>query len=220
MLRIALVLILATAIAAVLASQSRRAKTDSQPGASFDYYVLALSWAPTFCADAGAAAANPKECARGQSIGFVVHGLWPEMTAGRSPEKCGKAQPVPKSVVNFVVRYMPSPGLIQHEWETHGVCTGLNPQGYFGAIMEMRSAVQIPVQFSSIDTPMRESPGQIEAQFAAANSTFPMEAFRTSCTRGELQEERICFDRNRKPQACPANAGRCADPSVTIRPPL
>lgn len=182
--------------------------------------MLALSWAPTFCAEPGAAAANPKECARGESIGFIVHGLWPEATTGKSPEYCGTARPVARSVVDFVLRYMPSQSLIQHEWAAHGVCTGLNPQQYFGAIVEMRASVQIPVQFAAIDMPRRESPGQIEAQFASANSSFPMEAFRTSCTRGELQDERICFDKNRKPRACPASAGECTNPSVIVRPSL
>ena len=48
----------------------------------FDYYVLALSWAPGFCADPANAAANPKECAPARHTGFVVHGLWPEANAG------------------------------------------------------------------------------------------------------------------------------------------
>src|SRR5579863_6208189 len=91
----------------------------------FDYYVLSLSWAPAFCAPSGAASANPEECAPGRGIGFIVHGLWPEAAAGRSPESCGTAKPVPKSVVDFVLRDMLSPGLIQHEWATHGVCSGL-----------------------------------------------------------------------------------------------
>src|ERR1700689_2963782 len=83
--------------------------------APFDYYVLALSWAPAFCAQPGAASGNPKECAPGGGIGFIVHGLWPEAAAGKSPESCGTAKPVPKPVVDFVLRDMLSPGLIQHE---------------------------------------------------------------------------------------------------------
>ena len=186
----------------------------------FDYYVLALSWAPAFCAQPGAAAANPQECAPGRGIGFIVHGLWPEAAAGRSPESCGTAKPVPKSVVDFVLRDMLTPGLIQHEWATHGICTGLNPFAYFGSIVEARAAVQIPVQITSVESQIRESPGQIEAQFAAANPSFPKDSFRTSCPRGAFQEERICFDKNLKPQSCTATVGECAAPSIIIRPPL
>jgi ribonuclease T2 len=186
----------------------------------FDYYVLALSWAPAFCAQPGAAAANPKECEVGRGIGFIVHGLWPQAAAGKSPESCGTARQVPKSVVDFVLRYMVVPGLIQHEWATHGVCTGLNPFDYFSAIVQTRSAVQIPVQITSVEDQIRESPGQIETQFATANPSFPREAFRTYCPRGAFQEERICFDKNLKPQACTASVGACTTPAVVIRPPL
>src|SRR6185312_2367118 len=92
------------------------------PAATFDYYVLALSWAPEFCAQPGRAASNPKECESGKGINFVVHGLWPEMASGKSPESCAPARPVPKAVVNSLLRYMPSAGLIQHEWASHGTC--------------------------------------------------------------------------------------------------
>jgi ribonuclease T2 len=187
--------------------------------APFDYYVLSLSWAPAFCASPGEASANPKECTPGLRTGFIVHGLWPEVAAGKSPESCGNAKPVPKAVVNFVLKDMPSPSLIQHEWATHGVCTGLNPFDYFSAIVQARAAVQIPVQITSIEAPIRESPGQIEAQFAAANPSFPKDAFRTSCPRGEFEEERICFDKNLKPRPCAGIIKTCGIPAVVIRPP-
>lgn len=207
----ALVLLAVTAV--TLAAQSR-----SGQGANFDYYVLSLSWAPEFCSQADGAVRNPEECAPGHMTGFIVHGLWPQTNGGRGPESCGRASRVPKRVIEYVIRYMPSPGLIQHEWATHGVCTGLTPAEYFGAIVETRAAVQIPVQFASIDQEVREGPRQIETQFATANPSFPGGAFRTSCVRGELQEVRVCFDKNRKPQACTASAGECSVPAVKIRP--
>lgn len=205
-------------IACVLPAQSRRPR--SEPSSPFDYYVLALSWAPEFCAQPGVAAGNPSECAQGRSTGFVVHGLWPETTSGRGPENCGPSRRVPKSIVDFVIRYMPSSNLIQHEWATHGVCTGLNPQDYFSAIITTRSAVQLPVQLTSIDSPVRRSPGEIETDFAGANPNFPKGAFRTSCPRGELAEVRVCFDKNLKARACTASAGECIKTSVTVKPPV
>jgi ribonuclease T2 len=132
---------------------------------------------------------------------------------------------VPKAVGDFVLRDMLTPALVQHEWATHGICTGLNPFAYFSSIVEARAAVQIPVQITSIgitsnDHEIRESPGQIETQFAAANPSFPKEAFRTFCPRGAFQEERICFDKSLKPQACAASVDECTIPTVVIRPPL
>lgn len=208
--------LLSMAIVAALSAQARRAR----PDAPFDYYVLALSWAPAFCAQPGAAAGNPKECAPRAGVGFVVHGLWPEVAAGKSPESCGTSKPVSKAVVEYVLRDMLSPGLVQHEWATHGICTGLTSFDYFGAIVQVRAAVQIPVQLTSIEDQIRESPQQIETQFAGANASFPREAFRTFCPRGVLQEERICFDKSLKPQACTASVGECTIPAVIIRPRL
>src|ERR1700722_8195261 len=86
----------------------------AQTSATFDYYLLSLSWAPEFCAQPGEAAKNPLECGTGK--GFVVHGLWPEANQGKSPESCGTAKTVPKSLVNDMLKYIPSASLIQHEW--------------------------------------------------------------------------------------------------------
>jgi ribonuclease T2 len=207
-------LMLATALSAQFTRSSAAAP------ATFDYYVLSLSWAPAFCARPGEASRNSVECASGRGLGFVVHGLWPQTMAGRYIESCGGAGRVSKAVVNFALQYMPSPGLIQHEWTVHGSCTGLTPFDYFRSIVQARSSVQIPVQLVSLTGEVRESPSQIEAQFSAANPSFPTTAFRTSCPRGEFEEERVCFDKVMKPQACTTSVGACALKAVTIRPPL
>lgn len=187
---------------------------------SFDYYVLSLSWAPAFCAQPNAASRNPRECAAGRGIGFIVHGFWPEAAAGRGPENCGSAKAVPKSVVSFALPFMMSPGLIQHEWESHGVCTGLNAFDYFSNLVQARSSVQIPVQITSVENRIMESPRQIETQFAAANPSFPRAAFRTQCAGRVFQEERVCFDKGLKPRECGPGVGECASPAIAVLPPL
>ena len=121
--------------------------------------------------------------------------------------------------MNELLPYMPSPGLIQHEWATHGTCTGLTEDAYFTKIMLARATVQIPVQISSITDTETESPGRVEEQFAAANPTFPKGAFRTSCQGGAFTEVRACFDKNLKGRACTASVGECASPMLTVRPP-
>lgn len=185
----------------------------------FDYYVLSLSWAPEFCAQPGEAAANPRECEAGRGMRFVVHGLWPEASAGKSPESCGPARAVSKGLVNKLLEYMPGPGLIQHEWATHGTCTGLTADDYFTKVLLARAAVQVPVQFSAIGTNETESPGQIEAQFAGSNPSFPATAFRASCRSGAFTEMRICFDKDIKARACTASVGECTSATVKIRSP-
>jgi ribonuclease T2 len=189
----------------------------AQSAAQFDYYILSMSWAPEFCAQAGEAKANPLEC--GQGKGFVVHGLWPEADQGKSPESCGAAKTVPKSLVNEMLNYIPSASLIQHEWATHGTCTGLSQGDFFMKVMQARAAVQIPVQISSLGQSTTESPAEIESQFAAANPSFPNGAVRTACSGGKLSEVRVCFDKNVKALVCTASAGECTSQSVTILSP-
>ena len=58
---------------------------DFRPG-EFDYYVLALSWSPTYCASE-AGASDGQQCAPGRRFAFVVHGLWPQFKQGW-PENC------------------------------------------------------------------------------------------------------------------------------------
>jgi ribonuclease T2 len=187
--------------------------------ANFDYYVLSLSWAPDFCAQPGEASSDPQECAPGKKMGFVVHGLWPEVNSGHSPENCGKATKVSKGIINQMLPYMPSASLIQHEWATHGTCSGLSQSAFFNEVLSARSAVQIPVQFTSLEETISESPEQIEGQFASANTSFPAGAFRTACKSGALAEVRVCFDKNLKPQACTASPGECTTSNIQIRPP-
>ena len=47
----------------------------------FDYYVLALSWSPSWCATDGQGRNEP-QCEPRRRTGFVVHGLWPQYERG------------------------------------------------------------------------------------------------------------------------------------------
>src|ERR1700738_5060165 len=79
------------AIVAVLLMAGNAAAQDrrqNQPG-KFDFYVLSLAWAPSFCAAAFERApdqAPPPECGQ-RAYPFVVHGLWPQYEKG-FPELC------------------------------------------------------------------------------------------------------------------------------------
>ena len=206
--------------------QSPSASAPSTPAAPpaaptpglFDYYVLSLSWAPEFCTLPGNASANPQECAAGKGISFAVHGLWPESNTGKSPESCGNAKSVPGGIVKSMLPYMYSPSLVQHEWATHGTCSGLTQKAFFTDVLQARTSVQLPVQFTSLDTAVTESPAQVESQFAAANPSFPAAAFRTDCKNGDLAEVRVCFDKTLTPQDCTATAGECTNATIRVLP--
>jgi ribonuclease T2 len=184
---------------------------------SFDYYILSLSWAPEFCADARQAADNPGECSASRSMNFVVHGLWPEMENGPGPQSCGRLEKVSRGLIRDLLPYMPGEALINHEWATHGACTGLSQQDYFTRMMLARSAVQPPVQITSIAQTEKDEVFRIESQFAGANPSFPPSAFRVVCRNGALSEVRVCFDKEVKGRACPTSVSDCQTGTITIR---
>ncbi len=212
-MRVSLILLLSV-VALPLAARSHHRRT----GGTFDYYLLSLSYAPDFCAQPEGEK-DFRECGPGRRMGFVVHGLWPQGENSRGPEHCGPASPVGRDTVRAMLNYYPSESLIQHEWAMHGTCSGLSASEYFSAVRKARDSVAIPNDLQQPSRELNLSPSQIEADFAAANSRFPRDSFRVSCYRdGELQEVRVCFDRNLNARRCTANAGECRTDRVVIRP--
>lgn len=204
-------------------ARSRRHNRDRERGpksttsGTFDYYMLALSWAPDFCA-LPSGPKDPRECGKGRKVNFVVHGLWPQNEQSRGPEHCGSASPVSQDIVRVMLNYMPSESLIQHEWTNHGTCSGLSAADYFAAVRKVRDSLKLPNDFVAPSQEMDLSPSAIDAKFATANPSFPKEAFKASCQNGALQEARICFTKNFSPRACSASAGECTAPVMIVRP--
>ena len=64
-------------IAAALAALAAALPARAEP---FDYYLLALSWSPSWCAAEGDRRAE--QCRPERDLGFVVHGRWPQHAAG------------------------------------------------------------------------------------------------------------------------------------------
>ncbi len=128
------------------AAKSHRNSASDTPG-QFDYYLLTLSWAPEFCATHGGNTSS-SECDPTHHFGFVVHGLWPENEDGSYPQHCAPAQPVSQDTVRQMLPIMPDRGLIQHEWATHGTCSALDAQTYFGDIKKVFGQIQIPAESS------------------------------------------------------------------------
>jgi len=209
-------MLLMAALAATMPLSAARKKMAAASSPGFSYYLLALSWAPDFCAQAGTNG-NPAECGTGKKIGFVVHGLWPQGDSGRGPENCG-GSPVANSIVQLMLNYIPTASLIQHEWATHGTCSGLSAADYFAAVRKARDSVTIPADFKAPAQTQTLSPAAIEQDFAAANPSFPKAAFRTSCTAGALQEARICFGKDLSPMACTSSAGECSTATMKVLP--
>jgi ribonuclease T2 len=196
------------------AQPQRTASTSPQ----FSYYLLVLSYAPDFC-DQPQGSKDSRECGSGRHIGFVVHGLWPQGETSRGPENCGPARPVSQAIIQANLSYIPTESLIQHEWATHGTCSGLDVAAYFTALRRARNSVTLPIELNQPSRRLDLSPAQIESRIAAVNPSFPHAAFRTSCYRdGELQEVRVCLNKDLSPRACGRSVRECTAASVTLQP--
>lgn len=197
-------------------AKSRRKDSTSSAG-NFTYYVLALSYAPDFCDQPGRK--DPRECAPGRHLGFVVHGLWPQAGDGRGPENCGPARPVRADLVDLMLRYMPTGSLIQHEWASHGTCSGLSPAEYFGAVRKARDSIHLPQELDQPRRQLQWNTAELKTRILEANRGWPRDAVQISCYGNrELQELRVCFNKDLSPRACGYNVGRCSAPAVTMLP--
>lgn len=166
-----------------------------EPG-SFDFYVLSLSWSPTYCDGEGARRDRNGQCAPGRGLGFVVHGLWPQYERGY-PSNCSAVErPLTRNAVEAAGEIMPSEGLARHEWRTHGTCSGLDPLAYFKAVKTAREAVTIPEAFTKPDASLRAAPIEIARQFVMANKGLRPDMMSVTCRRGQLQDVRICFSKD------------------------
>jgi ribonuclease T2 len=101
------------------------------PG-QFDHYVLSLSWSPSFC-ETATVNARRQQCGP-RPYSFVVHGLWPQYERG-FPESCQVPPPrLDRRIMSSMLDLMPAPGLVFHEWDQHGTCSGLQPREYFDVV--------------------------------------------------------------------------------------
>src|SRR6267142_3999609 len=148
-------------------SGSAQDRRQNEPG-QFDFYVLSLSWSPSFCdavseRSADRVAREP-QCGE-RPYSFVVHGLWPQYERG-FPEYCQNPAPrLDRNIVSSMLDMMPSPRLIFHEWDRHGTCSGLPARAYFETIRKARSAIKIPEEFLQLSEPKTVAPAEVEDAF-------------------------------------------------------
>jgi ribonuclease T2 len=215
--RVVLVCCLFSALAAPARAQDAGG---NEPG-RFDFYVLSLSWSPSFCAAAteqhGQGAGGPQCGARPYS--FVVHGLWPQYEKG-FPEYCERPSPrLDHRIVSSMLDLMPAPRLIYNEWDKHGTCSGLSQRDYFDAVRKARAVVKIPPAYVDLKAPLTVSPGAVADAFVKANPDLAAGDFAVECDRNRLSEIRFCLSKDMKFRACAEVARRaCKSDQVTMPP--
>lgn len=185
-------LVLIFAFAAL--AQDRR---QGEPG-HFDFYVLALSWSPSYCEavqNRAPGRAPERECT-GRPFSFVVHGLWPQYEQG-FPSYCQVPSPrLDRNIVGGMLDLMPNPRLIFHEWDRHGTCSGLSPRAYFESVRKARAVVKIPSDYLGLDKPMIVAPDEVREAFIKANPGLSRAAMAVSCDGKRLTEVRVCLGRD------------------------
>jgi ribonuclease T2 len=195
-----------------------RPRGASAPG-DFDFYVLALSWSPGFCATGGAAKAR-NQCDAGANLGFVVHGLWPQYSHGY-PSDCGPAGRWPSRIaLRSAEGLYPNEGLARYEWRKHGTCSGKSPSDYFADVRRAREAVTIPSPFTQAQENQNWTPIDIQRAFIAANPRLRPGMMAVECSDGVLEEVRICFSKDlRDFVACPEVSRQfCRRNSISVPP--
>jgi len=211
-------LILAAGLAGGAKAQDKR---QNAPG-EFDFYVLSLSWSPSFCEEAaerGRSGGRSNIQCEGRPYSFVVHGLWPQYENG-FPEYCQRPSPrLNRNIVSSMLDLMPAPGLIFNEWDKHGTCSGLDSRNYFEAIRKARAAIKIPAEYLDLSQAKTVAPAEIEEAFIKANPGLSNAAVSVTCNRTRLSEVRICLSKDLQFRACEELERRsCRRDQVTMPP--
>jgi ribonuclease T2 len=192
------ILVLAVALGSAPAQERRQ----HQPG-QFDFYVLALSWSPSYCLDAAERGRTEREqCDSGRPYSFIVHGLWPQYERG-FPRDCQVPAPrLNRNIMASMLDLMPAPRLVYHQWDKHGTCSGLSAQGYFDLVRQARAAVNIPETYSAPKGVLTVTPDEIEEAFVKANPGLTRTGIAVTCGGTRLGEVRICLSKDLKFRDC------------------
>jgi ribonuclease T2 len=109
---------------------------------AFDFYLLALSLHPAFCADGHG---QLPECRGRAPRALSIHGLWPEkLQPGAYPHDCpAPGLDLEPALAQELAEFMPgmSSDLHDHEWRKHGGCSGLDDDVYFRRALELTREV-------------------------------------------------------------------------------
>lgn len=177
------------------------AHSEGEPTGVFDYYLLSLSWSPTWCALTGDGRGSP-QCADGADFGWVLHGLWPQYEAGW-PSYCRRVGFGPShSETKAMVDIMGSSGSAWHQWKKHGVCSGLSAPDYFRLARLAYAGITRPAAFRNLESPVRLPASVVEQAFLEANPELTADMITITCKQGRIQEARICLTRDLEPRIC------------------
>lgn len=209
-------------VAASLPAQTQAQDLKQNEARQFDFYILSLSWSPSFCAAAAEREANrvPTLQCGARPYSFVVHGLWPQYERG-FPEYCQVPAPrLDRGIVSSMLDLMPAPRLVFNEWDRHGTCSGLAPRAYFDLVRKARAVVKIPPEYVDLQQPLDVTPDAVEDAFIKANPALPRKGMAVGCDKKRLTEVRICLSKDLQFRDCGEIARRSCNRDQLVMPPL
>ncbi len=194
--------------ALALAAASGAALAQRNEAGVFDYYVLALTWSPTYCVEVGDDREDP-QCDRrrnGRPYAFVLHGLWPQYERG-SPRECRSADRgwVPGPAADRMLDIMPSKRLVFSQYRRHGTCSGLGVDGYFKLSRQLYEKVVIPPRYVDVkDERMTVGVAELIDDFLKSNPGLKPDMMSVQCGGAghRLKEVRVCFTKSGEFRAC------------------
>lgn len=183
------------------------AMAEGERAGEFDYYVLALSWSPTWCALEGDRRGSP-QCEDEADFGWVLHGLWPQYEAGW-PSYCPTdARNPSRSDTAAEADLFGTSGNAWHQWNKHGRCTGLSSADYYRLAREAFGRVTRPEIFRQLEQAVRLPASVVEDAFLEDNAGLDADEITITCKAGRIQEARICLTRDLEPRACSGSVAR------------
>lgn len=194
-------------------SQQGKAPVESVAGV-FDYYLLTLSWSPTFCLTHK----DDAQCS-GKGYGFVLHGLWPQYAKGGWPESCPPMVALSPAERTQGLTLFPTPKLLEHEWAKHGTCSGLGAKGYLDAADKAVGAVKIPEQLQPFSSTHYFQAQEIANLFRQSNPGIAADGIAVICNGPELSEVRVCMGKDLGFGACGKGVKTsCRDGDIRVPP--
>ncbi|PNT05262.2 hypothetical protein POPTR_014G174400v4 [Populus trichocarpa] len=188
----------------------------------FDYFALSLQWPGTYCRHTRHCCSQ-NACCRGANAPteFTIHGLWPDYNDGTWPACCTRSDFNEKEISTLhdaLEKYWPSlscgspsschgtkGSFWAHEWEKHGTCsspvvhdeysyfsTTLNVYFKYNVTKVLNEAGYVPS--NSEKYPLGGIVSAIENAFHATPQLV--------CSKGDLEELRLCFYKDFKPRDC------------------
>jgi ribonuclease T2 len=181
------------------------AMAEGERAGEFDYYVLSLSWSPTWCALEGEARNSP-QCDR--DLGWVLHGLWPQYERGY-PSYCNTTARDPsKRETAAMEDIMGTDGAAWYQWKKHGRCAGLSPQQYLETAREAYAKITRPEVFRKLTKDVKLPAALIEEAFMTENAGLDKNEITVTCKDRRIQEVRICLTKELEPRTCGADVIR------------